>query len=683
MLLTKLSVQNFGQFRDKHVFDLTTRDSAGNTKPLILFGGKNGAGKTTLFEAFRLCLYGSNLPEFRIRRLDYQDYIRSKIHRSSKLVLQPVTASIVLEFEYARLGKIERYTIERRWHRLEHGVEEEFHVSLEGKELEETEASQWQDFIKDLIPIGVSKLFFFDGEQIQALAEERTDEIRLRDSFYSLLGLDLVDRLQSDLKIRLTKNAKESDAEFGRELEALEKEQRKLEEEKEKIIQDNGHLKNILDTKKNNITKLEDKLAREGGSFAKRRDQLIREKSQLESSIEQIYLDIAQLCEGLLPFAVVPDYCRSLKERLIAEDAHHAQLVAQTEVEKSLRFVKWKTVASVRRMEINKNINRKLVKDISKIIEVARAKYQPTRAKKNTQIIHHLSSFEKGKILSWIDMVLEEVPKEIRHMSRRLEKLTTDLQKIGDLLNKAPADDVIGPLVKELNILNQEAGKIETSIKHNVEKIKQIDYKLVHVNVGIRELIKDKKRFEKMNRGIALVHRAELALQEYEERLKKEKLSQLADSLVECLNELMHKEIFLKVDIDPETFFVTLYDSENNAIPKDQLSAGEKQMYAIAILWALARTSGRPLPFIVDTPLGRLDSGHRLNLVQNFFPVASHQVIIFSTDTEVDEKYFEELQDDIAKSYKLEYDKNDGRTKVESGYFWKVKERENEVAMSK
>ena len=115
----------------------------------------------------------------------------------------------------------------------------------------------------------------------------------------------------------------------------------------------------------------------------------------------------------------------------------------------------------------------------------------------------------------------------------------------------------------------------------------------------------------------------------------------------------MHKKIFNRAVIEPETFAVTLYDLSERPVPKEQLSAGEKQIYAIAILWALAKTSGRPLPFIVDTPLGRLDSDHRLNLVQNFFPVASHQVIIFSTDTEIDKGYFEELSEHLSKSYQI------------------------------
>lgn len=685
MFLSKLTVQNFGQFRDKHVFDLITRDPQGNVKPIILFGGKNGAGKTTLFEAFRLCLYGGTLPEFQIKGMNYQNYIKSRIHRSPRLVLQPVTASITVDFEYARLGKIERYTVERRWHRTEEHIEEEFHISIDGEELDGLEASQWQDFIKELIPVGVSKLFFFDGEQIQALAQDNTDEIHLRQSFYSLLGLDLVDRLKSDLHLRLTKSAREADREFGKKLDMFEREQRKLENEKEKILQESSQLQNSLEIKKKNAAVLEDKVAREGGSFAKKREQLKQDKALLEAEIDRIYKEISALCEGLLPFTFVPDYCNSLKERLTTEEAKQIQYLTASQITKSLTSVRRHAIAAVRRTERDKKIKVKLAKELERIFErqIRKNSIRKGKGKSDLKIIHHLSNYDKDRILGWIDLVLEDIPKRMKHLSTKLERLTIQLQKTGDQLSKAPSDDIIAPLIKDLNKLNQDIGHIEGKMKANTEKVKQIDFKLMHVSVAMREAIKDKKKFENLNRGLVLAQKTELALQEYEDRLKKEKLQQLAVSLVECLNELMHKEIFHKADINPETFAVTLYDTEDNAIPKEQLSAGEKQMYAIAILWALARTSGRPLPFIVDTPLARLDSDHRLNLVKNFFPVASHQVIIFSTDTEVDERYFEELYDDIARSYRLEYNKEHGMTTVEQGYFWKRRAETSEVTISK
>ena len=122
--------------------------------------------------------------------------------------------------------------------------------------------------------------------------------------------------------------------------------------------------------------------------------------------------------------------------------------------------------------------------------------------------------------------------------------------------------------------------------------------------------------------------------------------------------------------IDPETFEITLLDVNNRRVPIDRLSSGERQIFAIAFLWGLTRTSGKRLPVIIDTPLGRLDNEHRENLVKNYFPNVSHQVIILSTDVEIDNKLFNMLKGYVSHSYQLIYDENCMCTRIYKGYFW-------------
>ena len=134
---------------------------------------------------------------------------------------------------------------------------------------------------------------------------------------------------------------------------------------------------------------------------------------------------------------------------------------------------------------------------------------------------------------------------------------------------------------------------------------------------------------------------------------------------------MVRKNNFVEdVVINPETFEVTLYDKNQIRIQKDELSSGEKQLFAISVLWALAKSSGRELPVIIDTPLGRLDSEHRINLVKHYFPKAAHQVIILSTDTEVDKGLFNELKPSVSHCYHLKYNKTETRTSAKIGYFW-------------
>lgn len=90
---------------------------------------------------------------------------------------------------------------------------------------------------------------------------------------------------------------------------------------------------------------------------------------------------------------------------------------------------------------------------------------------------------------------------------------------------------------------------------------------------------------------------------------------------------------------------------------------------AVSILWGLSRASGRSLPAIIDTPLGRLDGQHRAKLVKNYFPKASHQVILLSTDQEIDEHLYTKIQRSIAHEYVIEYNESERTSQIWPGYF--------------
>ena len=165
----------------------------------------------------------------------------------------------------------------------------------------------------------------------------------------------------------------------------------------------------------------------------------------------------------------------------------------------------------------------------------------------------------------------------------------------------------------------------------------------------------------------------------YAENLRSSKIKVLENEIFECLDTLLHKENFVeKVSIDKETFEVKLFKGDDDEITKDMLSKGELQMYATAIVWGLAKTSGRPLPFIIDTPLARLDEEHRTSLVEEFYP-ERHQTIILSTDSEINYEYYKKLEPYISNSYVIQYDSGEGKTVIQNGYFFNSKGEKIEV----
>ena len=84
-------------------------------------------------------------------------------------------------------------------------------------------------------------------------------------------------------------------------------------------------------------------------------------------------------------------------------------------------------------------------------------------------------------------------------------------------------------------------------------------------------------------------------------------------------------------------------------IDLSRLSKGERQIFILALYWAIIILSNQNIPFVIDTPYARIDANHRKEISEKFFPNISKQVIILSTDEEINEEYYGIIKPYIAK----------------------------------
>ena len=669
MILTKLTLTNFGVFRGRQTVQLAPRPS----RPIILFGGKNGSGKSTLFEAIRVCLYGSNALGARVSKEAYLSYLDGKIHTNPNLLIQPTFASVTIEFQYADVEALYMYTVTRSWERRDsQKIVEHLEVQRDGKPLDDLSAEHWQDFVRELIPPGVSQLFFFDGEKIQQLAEDTSDQQTLADAIKSLLGLDITERLQTDLGLYLSRQIKPSrNGQFAQEVEELQQEIENVGQE----LNDFRRMREKHETRlvelRTEITRVEAKVTAEGGSFARDRTDLLQHKARVKTHISHHEDAVRELCAGLLPFALVPKLCFQLKAQLMREEqaarAEAGQTLLQSAKEEVLQRVEthdfWSDLP-----QMSEGLKREIRDRLTQAIR------EPLRVEQTepVDIIHQMSTQNQRQLLSWIDQATFDIPKASQLLSERLESLYRDLHRTEERLRKIPAEDVLKPLIEEIHGLHQEMAQVGKWALVKDEEIKAAESKLNELQRRFTQATEKLAAQAMQTSRIQLAHRVQEVLDEYQANLIEKKVTQLQGAVSECFNTLCRKKDSLRrIIVNPKDFSVTLYDRQNRPLPKMQLSAGEKQIYAISMLWALAKTSGRPLPIIVDTPLARLDSDHRKLLVQHYFPAASYQVLLLSTDTEVDQSYFAELRRDIAHAYRLDFDPVEHGTTMTPGYFWK------------
>lgn len=675
MIFTTLVIENFGVYRGENHFDLRPHSKDDNTRSIILFGGKNGSGKTTILEAIRLCLYGRSALGNRVRKRDYDTYISQRAHRdfNNQKSLQ---SEIRLVFEHVHGGTRSVYEAIRSWNFENKKPEETVTIFKNSELLHDIPPEHWDDFLRDLIPPGVADLFFFDGEQIQALANETTEAEALADAIRGLLNLELVERLQSDLSTYLRRQKNNDHSKLQQAAAKADKALDKIRERIFEFKQDRASLRSKLDHVSKHIESARQLLLQEGGGFIQHQDEMKERRTFLDTEIDNISDEIRELSAELVPFALVPQWNQRLRERLELES-----MAKREELSQEVLHHKSKEIADTLSEPEFRDEHAPDLSDDSwnRLIEKFVAALTDNKSFNVTETRHPISDNVQHRIQNWIHEVMTEIPEKLHKLSVYLEDLEAERTEVEKRLKQVPDKDVTSPLLDTFQKLANEEGSLNEQIEVIDAKIKRLKLDEAEAERTSRRAWKELAQANGLDERIERAAKAQVILDQYLERITAIKVGELQDQFVQYFKLLARKKNFVwAVEINPQTFDLTLFSQNNTLIPKTELSAGEKQLYAMALLWALRAVSGRALPIIMDTPMGRLDTDHRSALLENFFPSAAHQVIILSTDAEVNANAYDSIQDDVSRAYRLEYNEEEGYTEVAKGYFGNF---ESEIAV--
>jgi len=670
MIIKRMLLENYGLFSGKNEFDLDpTRKRRGPKKrrPIILFGGKNGAGKTTFLGATRLLLYGRQSLDGKVSQADYDKVLIGHLHRNKSAASCAEFARIGLEFDHVINGEKNTYYVERNWTLKSGGkVQEDFKVDKDNAPLKEISPKHWESFISDIVPARLSQLFFFDGEKIKSIAEDLSSNVAIAEAIQSLLGIDNVLSLKSDLKIYKSRLLKDSNPEdYRSNLASIECQIKELDEQESLVVEKVGHLKTTKDELLRAIKALELDLEGKGGDFAAERMANKHKAEHLKELVAVQENQIRVLADTALPFALCPSISAKLVTQLENEQASQKARTAEENIS-VLREALLKKASQLKQGQ-KTSVTKFIEENISDYITEIGSTDSPP-------VIHQLTDRDSGQLTRLVQDEAQSKLNETLAAVARLESLHLELHNINRDLEKAPVAEDISGVLENLKGESKKLGDVEAQMNRLEEEKRKLSTQREQLN---RDKLKaeDKMKAEgKESEKLAYLKKIGPALDAYQERLTIAKIATLRQEVTECFNRLARKSDFVKgIDIDPKSFAVTLLDEHGRSIPREDLSSGEKQIFAIAMLWGLARTSGRPLPVVIDTPLGRLDSDHRKKLIQNYFPNAGHQVILLSTDTEVDQGLYNQLEPHISKSYHLVYDHKKGHTKATAdSYFWRA-----------
>lgn len=668
MLLRNITFEDYRPYKDTNTIDVSIDYTTGRN--VVLIGGLNGAGKTSILDGIKLALYGDK--SGLLGGESYSQFIKENINKKSFREGKR-KFRISLEFEKERVG-ISTITICREWFLNNDGTYRKENLSIleNGNPREDLEDEQDKDeYIQALVPVGVSQFFFFDAEKIQYMADDEGNEDALikaiKDilniNIYSLLEDDLVEyerRQKYDQVTTKDSDLKQVEYEIQKAKEDLEESKTKYEERKIELEETESQIAVILKW-----------LRKQGHGGTQKRADIQEELEVMEDKKSELGEAITAFLEDTLPYLILGPRIQELLGQLEKEDMYKTVTVKLEQREKDFKelvsVLEDKDILPPLTFTQKAALTNKLAlrwDQLSGIIEG----FDIT----NFHPLHHtLANHEYDQLKHQIETLIKGDYSSIERIVKEYDDVIYRVTKLRQELKKIPADSTIAEKELELQGLREDRKPALAKALEN-ERAQQD-----HLTKDIESLTKkyddilDKIKLSKrVQRKIDESKKIRNVLGEFINKLAEQKAKDVEWYLTDMFSRVARKKDLIRAfKIDPDSFEVMCENFQGEVLPKrTMLSSGERQIYAISLVWALAMASQKPLPIVIDTPLGRLDSDHKLNIVTKYFTEAGKQVIVLSTDEEVAYQRRELLLGHIAKEY-LVTTIDSEEAKIEPGYF--------------
>jgi DNA sulfur modification protein DndD len=654
MYFKSLRVENYGLYHGNHSVDFI---SPSTNAPLTLIGGLNGRGKTTLLEGIFLVLFGRRaLKYLSDERISYSNYLKNHINKSA--AGQEASISLTFEIDDAQSSIIQ---IRRAWTDASGVVEETFDALRNGI-ADSFVTENWDYFIEEYLPLNVSRFFFFDGEKISQIADDESYE-KVKESIRSLLGLTTIDQLMIDIRAymkRATGSEAFSGSEVREKIASIQYELERLDTDLKVSVGTSARLNKDLGLARKNIIEMEDQFWKHGGNTALNREEIEAERSALAMQLEGVRLEsLALVSKPSTPLLLCSSWV--LQADLDLQGSEEAGALRHMDI--LIRLLREQVVTLLKDQTERDNAI-----DFLKLAasHFSSGNSEPTHgAELNGQVVAQLHDFSQR---------IKQERKEVFDLLERVQRLETRMTGI-EMQLSFHADSID---VKSIwNRIKETSGAIarQESLLHAEEERQRVMLSRQE-NLDRQRLLvlEDSRRHtqdeDEITRTIRYLSMTLSVMEEFKVRIQQEKVQELAHMIHESFTAMSSKESIIRgIEIDPATLDIKLIDYNGGELHKHQLSAGEKQLFAVSILWGLAKASGYQLPVIIDTPLGRLDSNHRNSFLKSYLPYASRQVIVLSTDEEIKGKYYDLISPHINNVYLLEYDEESKSSSIRKGYF--------------
>ena len=713
MRLTKIELNNFGSYYGKNSLSIDISD---DQKQIVLIGGENGAGKTTLFTAIILCLYGHYSFGYKNSGKVYTQKVFTYINDTAKLD-EDESAYVTLDFVDSSNGDLDSYSITRSWIWKKSNVKESIVAQKNGQVLEKQSLADFQNFLLNMIPPSLLKLYFFDGERI---AEYLLDDAQnnVRDALMILSGNDTFDIMYSGIKkVLVAGNAAEDTA--TREYFMRKSEKISLDESRKALKESIDNLNAQIEDKKAEVDRVKKEYAAQGGiSLDEWKDLNSKLKAEDEAR-ERINFERKEIATDILPFVIVSSLLEKVRPQITKEHEYKTwQTLSQTLTSDRFRNIIADTLSKTGQSGFDEITSQICDNIVTYLV--------PVNGWNSFDPIFGLSEDDEMDVQAIINRVSQFNVTRIAELKAEHDSSLGRSQEFRDKLQNSSIDNY-QEYVKSLSDLNEEIFQLTVLLNSKQDELANVEVQYQAAEKKLGEAYKNLELDIKRKSVTSISSRAIVLLEELQTKIHGKLNKEVRADTLSALKLLIRKKSFIEDLVIDDNFKVHLlkyqiieikdilkihnrsgvegvkrslqkYGFESlckiiNApetakdlttylhsytkptvnvlmeISVDSLSKGEKQIFVMSLYWAMMRQSKCQLPFIIDTPFARIDSEHRSNIVDYFFKRLPGQLLILSTNEEINAKHMQTMSDSISNSFMLEFGEDKRTRVVENRYF--------------